>query len=100
MGLYENSVGLPGTLIAYTNAAAIVDGDNRIPVVGPPTPVYPDTYWIAGAFSANARICGDTSFSNKIEYVSISFPGVPNPFGSQPTELFAVHMNLYAVGTE
>jgi hypothetical protein len=99
MALYNNSGGGPGTLVTYTNATPIVSGDNRIPV-GLATAVSAGTYWIAAEFSANASICGDTSTSNTVEYVSVSFPSPPNPFGSNPTVLSMEDLNFYAVGTE
>jgi hypothetical protein len=99
MGLYNNSGGLPGGLVVFTNAQAIGNGDNRIPVVSAQS-VNPGTYWIAAEFNAIAKICGDGASSNNIEYVSVSFPGLPNPFGSTPNMVSSSDMYFYAVGAE
>jgi hypothetical protein len=97
LALYADSGGQPGSLQTYTNSAAIVAGDNRFPVLNAVT-LPANTYWIAGEYSAAASICADNSTTNPIDYVTVTYPTIPNPFGT-PTTTTSVKFNYYVVGT-
>jgi hypothetical protein len=101
MVLYADSGGSPGaptTLKTYTNGATIVDGANELPVFTATT-LSPGSYWIAAEFATNAAICDDNSTSNNVNYVNVTYPMLPNPFGT-PTKMGSANFNFYIVGTE
>jgi hypothetical protein len=102
LALYYDDGGIPGGIATLTNPAPIGNGDNRVPVVAA-TPVSAGMYWIAGEFSDSAFPCGDDSVTNPIDFTSVSYPTIPNPFvpvGKQPGKTRTVDLNLYVVGTK
>jgi hypothetical protein len=95
--LYDDLSGSPGSLKTYTNTTTIVAGDNRIPVLSSVT-LPAGTYWIAAEYASGASICADNSTTNEIAYVQVTYPAVPNPFGTS-TKTSSVDFNFYVAGT-
>jgi hypothetical protein len=96
MALYADNGGAPGMLQAKTASAAIVAGSNVIPVVAQAA-IPAGTYWIAGEYDNSAEVCFDNATTNQLDYVSVAYGTVPDPFG-KPTLLMIVDLNYYVVG--
>jgi len=98
LALYADSGGAPGALKTYTGQNPIAAGDNRFGVLAGAT-LPAGSYWIGGVYSSGFSICGDSSGSNPLAYVSSTFPNTPNQFGTANMTTGA-DFAYYAVGTE
>jgi hypothetical protein len=65
--------------MAKTASTPINPGSNVIPVVSP-AQVPAGTYWILAEYSGDPQICVDTATGNKVDYISVTYGALPDPF--------------------
>jgi len=79
MGLYADSGGAPGALVAGSPEVPLLNGPVVVPV--PSTAISAGAYWIAAEFSATASVEEDPSATVTAYCSSTAFvPILPNPF--------------------
>ncbi len=102
IALYTDAGGSPSARVAQTASTTIGPGDNLISVVSS-VRVQAGSYWIVAEYTAATGAvpvpCVDTSMSNVIDYIPVSYGSVPDPFGT-PTIYMGKDINYYVVGIE
>ena len=97
LALYSQVTGAPGALMANTASTTIASGSSTIPVVTPAL-VPAGTYWIMAEYEADAQICVDSSMTNRLDYIPITYGVLPNPFLIAPMWQLGVNFNYFVVG--
>lgn len=97
LALYTDDAGAPGTLVGWTRATALDATDMRVPVEVE-VELRPGTYWIMGAFDANASIGidysdGDAAVAYTSQTVTAPLPSrfpVPQTYTGQRFNYYIV----------
>ena len=98
LGLYADSAGVPGALVAYSPGTTVNAGPQEIPV-NTKVQIAAGKYWVAGLYSGYGHPCTEQASYVTYDYVSAPYGSPPpNPFGTATSSNSIHQIAYYVVG--
>jgi hypothetical protein len=97
LALYSSVDAAPSALLARTQSATIIPGQNEIPVLSP-MKVPAGSYWIMAEVNASALACPDGSSNIVTDYAFVPYGTVPSSFGPAQTSNTSAGIDYLVVG--